>query len=106
MLKQDKFSGLFLLCWAKCSMNAILSRANGGTFLEINKKNFRTIPFLVPSKDILTTFNNLTNEFIVRITSCSKETQSLRFFRDSLLSKLLAGEIRTQKTEKPLAKLK
>ena len=106
MLKQEKFSELFLLCWAKCSMNAILSRANGSTFLEINKKNFRTIPFLVSSKDILTTFNNLTNEFIVRITSCSKETQSLQFFRDSLLSKLLAGEIHIQKTDKPLEKLK
>ena len=106
MLKQDQFSELFLFCWAKCNMNEMLSRANGSTFLEINKKNFRTIPFLVPSKEILTTFNNLTNEFIVRITSCSKETQSLRFFRDSLLSKLLAGEIRMQKTDKLLEEVK
>ena len=106
MLKQAQFSELFLFCWAKCNMNEMLLRANGSTFLEINKKNFRNIPFLVPSKDILTAFNNLTNEFIMRITSCSKEIQSLRFFRDNLFSKLLAGEIRIQKTDKILEKLK
>ena len=106
MLKQNQFSELFLLCWAKCNMSAILSRANGSTFLEINKKNFRIIPFLVPGKDILTAFNHLTNAFIMRITSCSKETQSLQLCRDILLSRLLAGETRIQKTDKPLEELK
>lgn len=102
MLKQDQFSELFLLCWAKCNMSAILSRANGSTFLEINKKNFRIIPFLVPGKDILTAFNRLTNAFIMRITSCSKEAQSLHIFRDTLLSRLLAGEIRIEQAKQML----
>ena len=102
MLKQDQFSELFLLCWAKCNMSAILSRANGSTFLEINKKNFRTIPFIVPREDILTAFNCLTNIFILRITSCSQEIQSLQLFRDNLLSKLLAGEIRLEQPEQIL----
>ena len=106
MLKQDQFSELFLLCWAKCNMSAILSRANSSTFLEINKKNFRTIPFLVPGKDVIAAFNFLTNTFIMRITSCSKETRSLHLFRDTLLAKLLAGEIRMQKTDKPLEEVK
>ena len=102
MLKQNQFSELFLLCWAKCNMSAILSRANGSTFLEINKKNFRIIPFLVPGKEILTAFNRLTNAFIMRITSCSQETQSLQLFRDMLLSRLLAGEIRLEQAKQML----
>ena len=42
-------SNIFLLLWASVAHEEIVSRANGSTFLEISKANFRPIPVVTPS---------------------------------------------------------
>jgi type I restriction enzyme S subunit len=48
MLPKKDVSNLFLLHWAEWAHNEIISRANGSTFLEISKTNFRPIPVAAP----------------------------------------------------------
>ena len=44
---RNSVSNLFLLYWCKASLDEIVSHANGSTFLEISKSNFRKIPLIM-----------------------------------------------------------
>src|SRR5205814_759466 len=46
----------YVLHWARQNMETIVARANGTTFLEISKTNFRPIPVLIPLKPVLKIF--------------------------------------------------
>ena len=43
----------FVLEWTNSVMSEIKQRASGTTFAEISKKNFKLIPILIPSKDLI-----------------------------------------------------
>lgn len=100
MLKQERFSEVFLLCWASCNMDKIMARANGSTFLEISKKNFRPIPFLLPEDDIRKAFNRQTDTITKRLITCTRNMKELSAIRDTLLPQLLSGEMRIPEAEK------
>lgn len=100
MVKQERFSELFLLCWASCNMDKIMARANGSTFLEISKKNFRPIPFLLPEDDIRKAFNRQTDTITKRLITCTRNMKELSAIRDTLLPQLLSGEMRIPEAEK------
>lgn len=94
MLPNQHYGPVYLLCWAKTNMNQITDRANGSTFQEISKKNFRPIPFLVPGKGILEAFNEQAEAIYSRVLLTSEQTDALTKLRDTLLPKLLSGELR------------
>lgn len=105
MLPNQHYGPVYLLCWAKTNMNQITERANGSTFQEISKKNFRPIPFLVPGKGILEAFNEKAEAIYSRILLTSEQTDALTKLRDTLLPKLLSGELRIPKEERPVAEI-
>jgi len=83
----------FVLQWANSIMNEIKQRASGTTFAEISKKNFRLIPVLVPSPKIVNSFTLFNSGFYEQISKNVSESNILTNLRDSLLPKLLSGEI-------------
>nr|WP_273207716.1 restriction endonuclease subunit S [Marinobacter subterrani] len=100
MLPNQNYGPVYLLCWATTNMKQITDRANGSTFQEISKKNFRPIPFLVPGKGILEAFNEQAEAIYSRILLTSEQTDALTKLRDTLLPKLLSGELRIPEAEK------
>lgn len=94
MLPQDNVSNLFLLHWAASAHETIISRANGSTFLEISKTNFRQIPLVVPVDCVMQAFDQLVRPIYERIVFNEKESRTLAALRDTLLPKLLSGELR------------
>lgn len=102
LVKQERFGELFLFCWASCNMDKIMARANGSTFLEISKKNFRPIPFLLPEDGIRKAFSRGTDAITKRLIFCTRNMKELSVIRDTLLPKLLSGEIRIEDVEKVL----
>jgi type I restriction enzyme S subunit len=94
MLPENGVSPLFLLLWAQWAHDEIVSRANGSTFLEISKANFRPIPIAGPSKPIFSAFDKLAGPVFARTVSNERECRTLGAVRDSLLPKLISGEIR------------
>lgn len=96
----DEFSPMFVKCWAKENMDNVIARANGSTFLEISKKNFRPIPFLVPARELSALFNEKACDIYARMVSCTRSSRDLSVLRDALLAKLLSGEIRISEAEK------
>ncbi len=100
MSPNEKYGALFLLCWTHFNMGKITDRANGSTFLEISKKNFRPIPFLIPNEELLKIFNAQAKSIYSKLLLCSKNMVELSKLRDTLLPKLLSGQIRIPDAEK------
>jgi len=93
MICNEEISNVFLLQWLRKNMGIIKGRANGSTFQEISKRNFRTIPFLIPSADVLTQYNSIVKPLFNRITTLTKESVEISGVRNTLLPKLMSGEI-------------
>jgi type I restriction enzyme S subunit len=77
-------------------MNAIEANANGTTFMEISKSNFRPLPVLVPPKPVLKEFKRQVEPLHRRMVLNLEESQTLAALRDALLPKLLAGAVRVR----------
>lgn len=59
----------------------------------VNSKIIKALPVIVPSKEVLDSFNTLVKPLFDKIKSNQMENQSLENLRDTLLPKLLSGEI-------------
>lgn len=90
----------YLYLWCKANMEAILANANGSTFQEISKKNFRPITSAVPADPaILRAFGEIAQPLIDRIVSAASENRTLAETRDYLLPRLMSGEVRVASAE-------
>ena len=96
-------SNIYTWLWSKNSMSAILQNANGSTFQEISKRNFRPLPMIVASDRVLATFNEIAKPLYGRIVENERESCTLVALRDVLLPKLVSGEIRVRDTERFLS---
>jgi len=89
----ESASNYFMLNWCQQNMAEIEGRATGTTFAEISKQNFRPIPFILPSQEIMTAFSARVAPLYARITANLRESRTLATLRDTLLPKLLSGEL-------------
>ena len=89
----------FILNWLKDSMEEIIGRANGTTFLEISKSNFRPMPIFIPSSDAMKEFVKTVEPLYQKIVANLKESRTLASLRDRLLPKLMRGEVRVKDEE-------
>jgi len=92
-------SNIFLLLWASVAHEEIVSRANGSTFLEISKANFRPIPVVSPSAAVMRAFEGQTHHLYERVVATERESRTLAALRDTLLPELISGELRIPNTE-------
>lgn len=78
------------------SLKSIFDIYNGeGTvFGSINKNDLKDIKVILPAEDILSKFDNLVSMFDQEYKVLDKESRNLISIRDSLLPKLMSGEIR------------
>ena len=65
----------------------------GTVFGSINKKTLSAIQILLPSDGIVEQFNNVASSFDDRIRSLSDENSHLSLLRDTLLPRLMSGEM-------------
>ena len=99
MKAKDGVSNLFLLFWTKASHEAIVSRANGSTFLEISKSAFRPMPVIVSGPEIMTSFDTIVRPLYEAIVNNEKQSRILADFRDTLLPRLISGKLRVPEAE-------
>jgi type I restriction enzyme S subunit len=89
----EQASNYFMLNWCQQNMAEIEGRATGTTFAEISKQNFRPIPLVLPKQDIMTAFSNRVAPLYEQITANLRQSRTLAILRDTLLPKLLFGEL-------------
>ena len=89
---EGRLSNLFVWQWLRANVDAILQKANGSTFQEISKTNFRPLPVIVPSDQLRVEFDNVVRPLYEQICANEMESRSLLHMRDMLLPILLSGE--------------
>lgn len=89
----DAISNLYLLYWAASAAQLISSRANGSTFLEISKANFRALPLIFPGVALVQKFDESVRPLYLRMRMNIRENAYLTSIRDLLLPKLISGEL-------------
>jgi len=85
---------LYMLFWCRQNMENIKGRANGSTFMEISKKAFRPIPALAPSREAVNAFTEVAGALFERLIQNEKQAQTLATLRDTLLPRLISGQLR------------
>ena len=100
MLPRERVSNQFLLRWSEAFHDEIVNHANGSTFLEISKSNFRQIPVVTPNESIMRTYGALASSLHKRVVSNEHLSRALAALRDALLPKLISGEIRLRDGDK------
>lgn len=68
--------------------------SGGSVALNLSKSRFSNIKMVLPEQSILDQFHNLVEPMFATILLIQKETESLSITRDTLLPKLMSGEIR------------
>ncbi len=91
MPPRDGTSNLFLLHWCSAFQAEIINHANGSTFLEISKGNFRRIPMSIAGKAVMDAFDRQARALHERIVANEREARSLAAERDAQLPKLISG---------------
>ncbi len=99
MLCDGRLPNLFAWLWLHAHMPSIVQNANGSTFQEISKANFRPIRVVVPSELVLRAFIRACEPIYARIALNEREKATLAAIRDTLLPKLVSGELRVQDAE-------
>jgi len=100
----EELGSAYLYLWCKAHMEAILANANGSTFQEISKKNFRPIASAMPSNPaLLNAFGDFAQPLIGRIVAAAAEARTLAETRDYLLPRLMSGEVRVHEAERETA---
>ncbi len=90
----SELTPLFMLFWCQQNMDTIKSRANGSTFMEISKKAFRPIPVVVPPASIVSQFQEAADALFSRLVENAQQAQTLATLRDTLLPRLISGQLR------------
>jgi len=100
MICDRRLPNHYVRLWTAENLEVILARANGSTFLEISKSNFRPIPILVPPSLITAAFEAIAHPLHRRVVCAERQSATLATLRDTLLPKLLSGELRIPDAEK------
>ena len=90
---------LYMLFWCRQNMEGIKARANGSTFMEISKKAFRPIPVLVPPRPVIDAFMAVAAALFDRLVENERQAQTLATLRDTLLPRLISGQLRLPEVE-------
>ena len=86
----------YVLFWCDINMDIIKANASGTTFAEISKRNFRPLKIIVPETGPLSLFDGIFDQIFEKITVNDLESRTLAALRDSLLPKLMSGEVRVE----------
>lgn len=68
--------------------------SGGSVFANMNTRKFKELPLLRPIDEVLSAFSDICNPTMKKILSLQKEIDVIMKLRDTLLPKLISGELR------------
>lgn len=81
-------------------VDEMISLANGSTFLELSRKNFKAMPIRLASDQSIIQFAQAVSSLHSRAAQAMAESRTLAILRDSLLPHLMSGKLRVRDAEK------
>jgi len=97
----DNYSPFFTYHLMKNIYSEIICKSSGGTAtLNLNKGQFSSIRIIVPHQIIMNIFHKSIKPFFLKILSNQKEVLSLTNTRNTLLPKLISGQIQIDDSQR------
>jgi type I restriction enzyme S subunit len=90
---KGSFDNLFMLFWLKQNIASVTAMANGSTFLEVNKANFKKIKIVIPKPNVHNIFVDHIKHMFELLTQNEKESRNLESLRDTILPRLISGTL-------------
>ena len=87
-------SNYFMYLWCKSNMEYIKNSGNGSVFQEISKSVFKEMSITIPPEAMLKKFDEEIESTFLKIKTNQFQIQTLETLRDTLLPKLMSGEVR------------
>jgi type I restriction enzyme S subunit len=91
--RRRDLSTSFAWVWCQAEMPLIKATANGSTFMEISKGNLRRLPMIQAPKPVMDAFIAVVDPLVERIVAITEQNLALASLRDTLLPKLVSGEL-------------
>lgn len=83
----------YVYYFLKHNLPVIEGMASGSTFKEVSGSTMKNVPAVIPDTETLAYFNNFCAPLFAQQRILEEQNQSLATLRDSLLPKLMSGEI-------------
>ena len=83
----------YVYCFLKHNLPVIEGMASGSTFKEVSGSTMKNVPAVIPDTETLTCFNEFCAPIFAQQRILEEQNQSLAALRDSLLPKLMSGEL-------------
>ncbi|MDM5318245.1 restriction endonuclease subunit S [Fictibacillus sp. b24] len=100
MLEDNKYNNfIYYYLTSHNGQESIKGILGGSAQPKFNKTDFRNLKIILPSDTIIENFNKIMDPVVSRLQTVSQENNKIKTLRDSLLTKLIAGEIRIPKAE-------
>jgi type I restriction enzyme S subunit len=99
ILDNKGFSKEYIYLWLKQNIDVVHSFSNGSTFMEISKSAFKSLQIQKPPKQLLIKFQALVQPYFDKIKTNQTQIRTLEKLRDTLLPKLMSGEVRVEMSE-------
>jgi len=91
--KKEHFTDTYLYFLFHNLRNTIVAQGNGSVFTNLKTDILKNQPVVVPNQDIIGIFTNAVQTILQAMQGRCEESYSLATIRDTLLPKLLSGEI-------------
>lgn len=94
LIPNENIGSEFAYYLLKNNIDNIESRASGSTFKEISGTEMKKVPAVIPDFKVISEFNRIIEPIGNLMKKCEEENEKLIIIRDTLLPKLMSGEIR------------
>lgn len=74
--------------------------AHGAVFDTITRDSFKQIPAYLPTDEVIAAFGEIANSLLERIRANGQQAATLAILRDTVLPKLISGELRVNNVER------
>ncbi|MER6402087.1 restriction endonuclease subunit S [Streptomyces viridosporus] len=90
----------WLLHEMRSRVDEMISLANGSTFLELSRKNFKAMSIRLADPQVVSQFAQEVSPLHGRAAQAAAESRTLAALRDALLPQLMSGKLRVRDAEK------
>ena len=94
VLENDKIPYEFIYPLIKVKIGELCSHMTGGAQQHINKNNVEQLSIIIPSSNVMVNYKDKTKSLYSKIANNCFESRRLASLRDTLLPKLMSGELR------------
>ena len=92
-LVPKKAGTCFLYCFLKYVTPVIENKSTGSTFKEASGSLMKSLQVIIPEQNVFEDFETIVSPLFARIESLEKENSRLSLLRDTLLPRLMSGEL-------------